>query len=317
MRAVLAALVVSVIALISGCGGTEVSDLPEAPSDLARLMPENPFGISEVDLVALKEALGLPADADPGAPPDSEAQQRLAAVARAVLPFCGSGEEPPEPIDIAIREAVDCSRVEAAAAPAGVGLWSLTIMRTEQPFEEIADSLTDAGYSREGRLLGYPGGDVPMRYLGVVAGPEDDSLIALSRDPTVGFAALGGPFAESETRPALSALAALPAAPARTAWLDTGDCIAAYAMADRVEDERGELVVRLEGDGARASADGFVLPDHEPFAGDPAASELFDFDEPDLEGATLRVGFALRDGARRTGPIAAFDALSFADPYQC
>lgn len=317
MRGAITALFVAVV-LFVGCSGSGNGEVPaEPPSELARMIPDNPFGVSEVDLLALKEALGLPADADPSTPPEGEADRRLASVTRAAVPFCGLGDESPEPIDIAIGEAVDCSQVEAAAAPAGVGTWSLTIMRTAQPFEEIAASLVASGYSRQGRLLGYVGGDKPMRYLEVVASAEDDSVIALSRDATVGFAALGV-TAAADARAELRALGALPAAPARTAWLGDGQCVAAHAIADRIEDERGELVVQLAADGKEVVAGGFTLTEHEGFAGDPGAAELFEFDQPEADGDTLRVSFSLREGeAREQGAIATFDALAFANPYEC
>lgn len=317
MMRVVAAIVLATAMLLVGCGGSGDGDGPEPVSELARLVPENPFGVSEVDLVALKDALGLPADADPAAPPEGEAGRRLTSVARAVVPFC-HGVEPPEPIDVAIRQAVDCSQIQAAAAPAGVGLWSLTIMRTEQPFDEIADSLTAAGYSRQGRLLGYPGGTTPMRYAEVVAGADDETLIALARDRTAGFAALGEAPAAPDARPELSALGALTAAPARTARLGNGECVAAYAIADQIADDRGELVVQLASEEAEATPNGFTLDEHEGFASRPGASELFDFGQPEADGGTLQVSFGLREGeAREVGAIAAFDELAFSDPYEC
>lgn len=315
MKAMIAALAAAVI-LLAGCSDSDSGEVAEPPSELARMIPTNPFGVSELDLVALKDALGLPGDADPAAAPESEAERRLAAVARTALPFCSHTGEPIEPIDEAIGEAVDCAKVEAAAAPAGVGHWSLTIMRTSQPFEEIAASLVAAGYVRQGRLLGYVEGRRPMRYPEVVASAEDDSVIALARDRTVGFGALRGPRAADAT-PVLAALGALPPAPARTAWLGDGQCIAAYAIADRIEDQRGELLVELAEDRADATVDGFTLTEHEAFAGQPGAPELFDFDPPEADGDTLRVGFSLRERAQEAGAIATFDELAFADPYEC
>lgn len=305
------------VLLLVGCGGSGGNDEVEPPSEPARIVAENPFGVSEVDLVALKEALDLPADADPAAPPPGEAGSRFASTARVVLPFC-HGEDPPEPIDEAIRQAVDCAQIRIAAAPADVGVWSLTVMRTEQPFDEIAASLTEAGYARQGRMLNYVEGTEPMRYLEVVADEEDESLIALARDRTAGFAALGEGPAEPESRPDLRALAALPAAPARTAWVGDGECITAYALADRVEDQRGELVVQLGEDAGEARVEGFTLASHEGFADRSAAPDLFDFDQPEVTESSLHVGFAPREGeVDEVGVVAAFGGLAFAVPYEC
>ena len=265
-------------ALLCGCGSGE-----DRPDELAGMIPPNPVGSLVVaDLAELRERAGLPEDADPsdGLADGEPAEQRFAFNAAAAMPHLT------DPRDLPIGEALDESRVQAAASSGFWGPESITVVSSDQPFEEVATVLEAAGYARDGDVLESDRAALLVTYP-VVAGGEDE-VIAMGSSRDAVEAALerdGAP----DGRPAelLEQLGEAPAVSLLARIANPLGCLEAVAIADQVEGGEGELLLSIEG-GADPAL--FLLDRAAGVRGlSPAAS--FEFAEPEAKGDLLRVSF--------------------------
>lgn len=250
-------------ALAAGCGSDDSDDSGDSggsaqidgtpPGELALLVPEGAFSqIAEVDFARARSALGLPATFDPrGGLEASGAERRFAEAVLPTTPFYVG----PQPIPIA--EVLDGGLIQSAAAEGEGGASEVILVRTSQPFEQIADGLVKAGYKRRARILNYTGNaDInSIRYPEVVAADGDDGLIAISGEPTRGLAALDAGPAAPDARPELALLGQLPDAPVRVADAHViGAGCASIGVADQLADGAAELLVVVEGEDASEDA---------------------------------------------------------------
>jgi hypothetical protein len=148
--AVLAAVCLGVA--ISGCGD---DDHPADPGDLRVLLDHIPPGASVLrfaDLAAMRSQLGLAEDANvaelpKGESPADDAQRRLAMTAGALLPYVGLG------VERGLREAIDHGEITASASNVTTSAPGISVIRTSQPFDEIAAALGHRGYRRDGDVV--------------------------------------------------------------------------------------------------------------------------------------------------------------------
>jgi|AntDryMetagUQ889_1029465.scaffolds.fasta_scaffold18927_1 hypothetical protein len=125
---------------IAGCGGDDEGDSPDTDggltaAELAPKLPEAEFAqATAVDVVAAKEAAGLPTDIDPLELSNSNAEIRFAFSTfyafRSVAAL----------VDNPVREALDYSRITAYAGHPFLADDAVTLVSTSQDFEEIATS---------------------------------------------------------------------------------------------------------------------------------------------------------------------------------
>lgn len=214
-------------------------------------MPAGVFSkIAEADFARARAALGLAATYDPREGLRATGPERR--FAEAVLPttpfYVG-----PQPIPIA--EVLDGGLIQSAAAEGEGGASEVILVRTSQPFEQIADGLLKAGYERSGRVLSYTGNVNDVRYPEVVGAEDDEGLLAISGEPTRGSEALTAQPAAADTRPELALLAALPDAPVRVADAEiTGAGCASIGVADQLAEGAAELLVLIAGEEASEEA---------------------------------------------------------------
>jgi hypothetical protein len=144
-----------VIALLlgaTGCGGED----PASTGALADLVDRvatsgNDRSVLAVDFAAARAALSLSDDADPSAGFGGNESERRFTAAAAAMPHLA------RPRKSAMHDAIDAGRVSAAATNSALGKGSLTVVRTGQDFDEIADALAGAGFERDGDVLTYTG----------------------------------------------------------------------------------------------------------------------------------------------------------------
>ncbi len=256
MRRLLPALACTLA--IAGCGSDDSGESGDSgaaggapPGELAALVPEGAFSkIAEADFAGARKALDLPVDFDPRDGLDASGPERR--FSEAVLPtipfYVG-----PQPIPVG--KVLDGGLIQSAAAEGEGGASEVIVVRTDQPFEQIAAGLVEAGYKRRGRILNYTGDVNDVRYPEVVAADGDESLIAISGERTRGFAALGAAPAAPDSRPELALLGELPEAPVRIADGELiGAGCASVGVADQLAEGKAELVVLVEGEEASAEA---------------------------------------------------------------
>lgn len=149
ISALLAVLVVA-FALVA-CGGEE--DSPDINGDLsakelAAMLPDG--GTTQAvaaDVSAAKEAAGLPEDVDPVELGIQPADLRLASAYFALFSLSAVVDNP-------VRSAMDNSEITAYAAhPDYQSDDAVAFVLTGQDFEEIASSLEDSGWERNGNVL--------------------------------------------------------------------------------------------------------------------------------------------------------------------
>ena len=122
----------TLLALLGGCGGDD-----DDATDLAERLPGDARALSFVGLAEVKDRLGLPADTDPTERPgDGLARARLFAYSAGAFPYLVRLERP-------LMDAVDESRVTAAASTPISGPDSVVVLTTDQPFDEVASALRD------------------------------------------------------------------------------------------------------------------------------------------------------------------------------
>lgn len=260
-----------VIALgAAACGGEEESASAGSRELVDRLPRLEPAGVIYVDVDAARAALGLGPAVDPESVLEgSDAERRFVLVAAAAVPYIGS------PVDTAVRKAIDATQIRAAANNfLTVGEESVSVLATDQPFDEIAATLEDEGFTRDGEVL--TSGESPQA-VGATAVAGGEGIVALGFTPEAVEAAAAGE-AEPADGPERDLLASLDA-PAVAAFATSDGCSEAIGAADALTDGEGELVVAAsEPDAAR-----FVFDDSEDFL-----VQDLRFGEPSVDGDLVR-----------------------------
>lgn len=309
----LALLVALALAIaLAACSDDEGSETTAAsgssePSELALLVPENPFGVLEVDLAAAREALGLRADADPRIGKGSPAQGRFTQLGLEALVFYSDDRQP------AVADAIDPRFIQAAAVNAFPGASAVILIRTTQPFEEIAGALEARGFKRNGDLLDHPGNVNKVGWPEVAAARGDTGLIAVSADRGLALEAVRADPADPDSRADLQLLGQLPPAPARlveTGGEASGPCVVAIGVADPVvSGGEGQIVIEVDGQADDAS---FALP-----AEDEALTDL-EIGDPEVDGSRLSAPLTLTGlGATAVSAIPALRRDPVIEPYSC
>ncbi|MFC7404735.1 hypothetical protein [Georgenia alba] len=140
-------------------------------------------GLVAVDLAAVREDLGVPEDVDLFGPlpaDDDDAWRAYFSSVAVAIPHVP--QIAPDDVDPAI-EAIDLGAVMAAATTTRFIPGSLTVLRTEQPFEEIAAGFTDGDYERAGDTLSYVGDGRIGLHASYSHLAYRDGLLALTSDP--------------------------------------------------------------------------------------------------------------------------------------
>lgn len=259
---------------LPACGGEEDTPASGGETDLVDRLPRaEPSGVIYLDFYAAREALELDAEVDPeSAILGSDAERRFGLVAGAAVPYLAS------PVDTAVRKAVDATRISAAANNLlSVGEQAVTVLVTDQPFDEIAATLEEEGFSRDGDVLTS---DESPQEVGATAVAGDDGVLALGFTAAAVEAAATGET-ELAQGPERDLLAELDA-PAKAAFATSDPCSEAIGAADALAGGEGELVV--------AATD----PDAERF--------IFD-DSDEFVVQDLRFGEAIVDGDLVRAPV--------------
>lgn len=267
------ALLGALLMLPIGCGGDEPAEL----SSLLERLPRNekfPV-VAAVDVTAARESLGIAADVDLRTSfLAMDAESRFGNAVALAIPYLR------EPQETVINQAIDSTRVTAAASNLEIGGSGATLIATDQSFDEIESTLEEEGFKRnDGDVLVA---NAESLEAGAAAVAEGDGFIVLAVDADTAQrvadddpAAAGGP--ERELLADLGGPAAM-----ATASSDSAGCTEAIGVVDRLDGGRGEVVILAKD----PSAERFVLDE-----GDEYLAESFAFDEPEVAGDTMRVPF--------------------------
>ncbi len=267
------ACVLALALAANGCGGDDAPDTDGdlSAEELAQNLPEGEFSqVTAVDVVGAKEAAGLPPDTDPIEPLTTpEGGRFFFSTFFAFRSVAALVENP-------VRDALDHSLITAYAAHAFLADDAVTLVSTSQDFDEIASSLEEAGWDREGDVLSTTGDPLEITYTAVAAGND---FLVLGYDPEV-----VGSVAAGETEPSqtgeLELLEELEPAPVTYAAISgekgfeggaTLDCVESVTYTDPV-DGTSKVVVTVP------EADVEKLP-------------------PDLEGQSSTLGFDIESVA--------------------
>ena len=281
--AVAAALAAAVLA---GCGaGEEDAVLPPDPPDIEALVdyfPDDAYQMHAVDLVALRAELGLRGTADPTVYPEpvkkmTRAEMLFSGGALRALPYARQAQaEFFDPGRAPLSMAIDHSLVKGAASaetPAG----TITVIATDQPFEEVAGALAGQDWTEDGDVLESPDEEDTIRF----AAPAGDGEIVLSSDRALLDSAVGE---ETDGSPA-GAMMGGASGSVRFAFADPEGrgCVTAVAGGADARTGRGTVLV-----------DGGDDPDPATFeaATSDAGERNVEFGEPEALGNLLRVSFA-------------------------
>jgi hypothetical protein len=226
-----------------GSGTTEPTDAAEPTALVDRLSSEALY-LGTVDLAAVREELGLDPDAEvPTA--ESASDHRvlgryygLASVGLAYLRFSD---------DVGAAEAIDSGRVSEAASAEGLD-GQVVVLRTDQPFEEIADGMEEEGYERDGDLLvsddrfstggfRFVGSVDDVVILGVSAAAVDEALEA-GAEPLASAAATMLAAVEGSARVGVAANADREL-----------ECGSSFGIGVSAEPAEGEFAAYADGDG--------------------------------------------------------------------
>lgn len=248
-------VVAAAIALLNGCGG---DDAPDSNGDLsakelAAKLPDGgtPQAVA-VDVSAAKEAAGVPSDSDPLEPGTDPG------VARFNFSSFFALRDLLTPSDNPVRAALDHSVITTYAAHPYVSDDAVTLLSTSQDFEEIASSLEDDGWERDGDVISTDGDPEVLSYTAVAAG---DEFIALGYTPEAVEAVAAGDAEPSDTGE-LEALEELEAPVVTAVIPDAPDaeCITEVSFEDFV-DGTANLFVTIDGEADTQSVSGQFTED--------------------------------------------------------
>ena len=289
-RALIALLLVAVIAT-AGCGDDDDDGGEDTSSalELVDRLPQSEIshGVMYVDVEAMREALGLDADLDPATAfvEGTDEERRFATTVGAVVTYMIS------PFQTAIGEAIDEAQITAAANNLLTGgEEGMTLIETEQSFDEIASVLEERGFERDGDVLTT---EEPFQEAGAQAVAGGNGLVALGSDPATVEAAVGDEVT-APTGPERELIAEL-GGPAAGAFAGRGeDCVEAIGLVDRMAGGEGEFVLAMtEPDPQR-----FKLGDQRdlPFT-------TFQFGEVTADGNEIRAPFTVPLAEANLAPL--------------
>ena len=227
--------------LAGGCGGDDGGGDDEpaqvAPARFADLLARLPVGERRaiaLDVAGARRELGLPADAEPPAPPDhgTDGARRLRGLVAATVlnyPIKDNG-----PLDRAVdyRQVTGLARVD--------GPPEVLLIATREPWKDLRAALERGGWrERRDGVLERPAGP-ELRW---VAGR--DGFVVAAGDPAVPRAVLQG---RTRTAPPLRALLTAADGPARAARLsDTGSgCVRAFGVSYSPAAAAGRFLVAVD-----------------------------------------------------------------------
>jgi hypothetical protein len=230
-------MLVPVMFAATGCGLFGGSDA-SAIQLLDRLAPLDVPAAVVVDVAAVRRELGLGA-----AGGNEDAERRFNGVVGNAYPLLTT------PFQSAVRDAIDLGRVTRAVGNGGSGRQAVTVLATDQPFDDVAKALEAGGYKRDGKVLRAPGNSRSME-AGAVAGGK--GVIVVGGDAAAVLAAAEG--RNGGIKGTVREVADSLKAPAVKVVAPKGACFKAMAAADDLKDRRGRLVVVASG----ATADKFA-----------------------------------------------------------
>jgi hypothetical protein len=287
-----------------GCGSEDPP--PDEPIDeLARYLPGGDSGLLVfADVTTAREQLGLPADADALAfeillgrdyDPESPEAQLLESTGVAMpsfglAPQKGVTEVVPAGTDLNVgaalsqlpkprpdpfTEAFDGGAIAAAAtgSSADGSPGPLTVIRTSQPFDELAEALAKQGYQRDGDVVSKPGAET--------------NEVADAGGGVIVLSSKGASAAEAVAEPGGGlppALALLEPADEPIAIADVGlaeDCVTGYGGWQDATGSSGVFVIATDGEGERERVE---LDELKRFTS-------ADLRDPSDEGSTVEVPF--------------------------
>lgn len=275
-----AAVALAVLAL-AGCGGS--SEKPEATTsteDLVRYLPKDSVSVAVVDFTLARKELAQPKDATIVPPtfkvdPRSPAGQLLTAGSlgfhplRVGITFLRS--------QLPALRAFDGGKLIAGASNIEQSGKLVNAVRTSQPFSEIADSLTEDGFEREGDTLTDPKGGALAHItdagdgIVLITGEDVDPKALLDAPP-------GGPKdLEGDTGDERSE---------RLVLYPQGGCITAIGGNERADGARGELRMTVEGTADAKTFKADALPD------------ILILDAPRVDGGDVTAGYRMPTGAQ-------------------
>jgi hypothetical protein len=303
-RAGAAITALCVVVAIPGCGDDEGRS-DGARADLLDHFSGGQGNLMLVDFAAMKQQLGLPEDADiskfpTGDDPASAPQQRLAATAARILSYYLEF-----PKGKVLRGTIDHRAIVAGASNGAVGQPGLAVIKTSQPFADIAVGLKAGGYDRDGDLLEWKSS--AQGVYGVVADADDGVVVLGFNRRTVEDALSGGAGSGDPVRSLLEDVDGV----ARGSVKIVGNCVRALAVGESFDPHTTELKIGVDGE---ASADDFRLPELRE-------RPHLKYGEPEVDGGTLSAQIVGGRDPRVPGVMIASDLSVLAlDPsriYEC
>ncbi len=272
---------------IGACGGSEDADSDGGSRKLIERIPVQSEKLDDVvfiDLVAAREALGLPEDAgvsEDFADVDTPEFDLVLAAGHAFRHLAIPQETP-------MSNALDLSQATAAASTrALISPEAVTVVETSQSFDKVAAALERDGYRMERDVLTTDESLTKVVYTAVAG---RDGLIAMGGSPEAVRTALETPADPPESA-ARKLIASLEAPLVGALATTNAECIEAVGAAETL-DGSSELVLEVSGG---ASSDALPEPDEIG----PGGTE---FGEPEVDGDRLTV--AVMSAAGPLGPVA-------------
>ena len=249
--------------LLSACGGEDTPDTDGGMTakELAAKLPDGGFPQAiAADVDAAREAAGLEAGADPTEVSTSREELRFGLSTFVALRDLSALTDNP------VRAALDHGMISAYAAHPYVTDEAITLLSTSQDFDEIADSLEDEGWERDGDVISTEGDPEQLTYTALAAA---DGFIVLGYSPDVVEAVASGDAVPSDTGE-LAALENLdaPVIGAVVPEAEGAECIQTVSFEDFV-DESFNFYITIDG-----KADVSKLPKELPSEAQGAGFEL-------------------------------------------
>jgi hypothetical protein len=190
------------------------------------------------DISGARRDAGLPADADVNEVNSDPNAIRLSTVVTTALSYTHRPKPTP------LSESIDGTKVQTAAALAFIADFGVVVLRTKQPFAEIARSLRRRGYKESGNR-GFLISPAPRaRLIYPVVADGGDGVVILAGNVRVARAALAGE--NTELTPGSRLIEDVPGV-ARAAAAGLKGCVRARAAGQDLMPQEGEYLVLVEG----------------------------------------------------------------------
>lgn len=304
MRTLFRSALAAAVLALAGCGGGDAPAPDESPAaGLTDYLPAEPFVVAVVDVDEARSELGLEADADataierfaedlePG-DPEYELVQGTAAGLPPIAYFAQAFENDP------VIAALDGTAISAAASNQDDPEGPVAVVRTSQGFDELAETLAEDGYQRDGdALVNSEARVTEVADAGdgvIVLSGKGASAVDLAAEPPGGPAELDAVLEPSGGAVRQAAVG-----------LDDG-CQTAFGGSERADGDSGVLRMSLD---RPADADRVDLK--------PLRNAGIDPGEPAVDSKTVEIPFEA-DGGAPPGTINRVTAsFAFADLYDC